>query len=292
MKIDIEKEREGIKKVREEIDREKKEHPNENHYKIFRVERDENGKEKKITMTKFWAKDDNAAYAYLKKYVRIANKEYRYYYGTTGNYISSRGNRYDDMHEMMEDPREDLGFWWHFCTPFRNKWFSLRDMYWNFRDFLYRLRTKHLKNESYSLCEHVFDDILFNIPIIKGNSYGCPQEFIDKAMTALNKTEEEKKEGLTKGYGEDVFKLAFKLLHKELDDLKENILLYRYYSSYGIVDMDDHEMVEIDAIYRSTLPYRPGTYKEFDYKRLHDLQRQKWNRIWDWMRKHGDLLST
>ena len=50
------------------------------HYKIFRVEKDEKtGKESKITMKKFWAKDDSEAYEVLKDYRKIANKEYTYY---------------------------------------------------------------------------------------------------------------------------------------------------------------------------------------------------------------------
>lgn len=34
----------------------------------------------KITMTKFYAKDDDEAYAYLQDYKCVANKAYDYYY--------------------------------------------------------------------------------------------------------------------------------------------------------------------------------------------------------------------
>lgn len=45
-----------------------------NKYKIFYVETDEKtGIEKKVTMKKFYAKDDDEAYELLKKYRKIAN---------------------------------------------------------------------------------------------------------------------------------------------------------------------------------------------------------------------------
>ena len=71
-----------MEQEKKEAAEEKKTHPNRfthNRYKIFRVEKDpKTGKVKKITMKKFWAKDDKEAFAELKEYRRVANREYTY----------------------------------------------------------------------------------------------------------------------------------------------------------------------------------------------------------------------
>ena len=53
-----------MRKVSAALKKEKAKEPKgKNHYKIFRIEKDPNtGAETKITMTKFWAKDDHEAY--------------------------------------------------------------------------------------------------------------------------------------------------------------------------------------------------------------------------------------
>ena len=51
-------------------------------------------------------------------------------------------------------------------------------------------------------------------------------------------------------------------------------------------------MKKIEAEYAKTLPYKPGTYKEFDYKKLEDLQRKNWNSIWNWIKQYGEMLWT
>ena len=111
----VSKEADEMKSVSAALKKEQAKQPKgKNHYKIYRVEKDpKTGSEKKITMTKFWAKDDQEAYEELKKYRKVANKAYTYYFGTTGNYIGNKLDengkfkRYDDNEEMMEAWRNE-----------------------------------------------------------------------------------------------------------------------------------------------------------------------------------------
>lgn len=79
---------------------ERKEHPDENHYRIFH--KDQDGK--KATDMEFWAKGDSAAKAALDEWKRSHAGEY--FYGGCGNYISQNDDgtetAYDDMEEMHE----------------------------------------------------------------------------------------------------------------------------------------------------------------------------------------------
>ena len=85
-----------------------------NRYRIFRVEVDpKTKKETQITMKKFWAKTNAEAQEELKKYIKIANKQYKYYWGTAENYVDydSKTKKkvcYDtmeDMHQAWEKRR-------------------------------------------------------------------------------------------------------------------------------------------------------------------------------------------
>ena len=69
----------------------------ENFYKIFYL----NDKKEKITVDKFWAKDDKGALDYLHNYCD-EHQDKNYYFTTSGYYLSD-GKRYDSMEESMKD---------------------------------------------------------------------------------------------------------------------------------------------------------------------------------------------
>ena len=77
------------------------------------------------------------------------------------------------------------------------------------------------------------------------------------------------------------------LWREELIKFLENVLLYKYYDGYGIVDEKDKQMVEIHKKYESTLPYVKGTYKQLEYSKLRELINKHWEFICDWMKEHG-----
>lgn len=78
----------------EEFERRRK---TENFYKIFYL--DEN--KKKITVDKFWAKDDKCALDYLNNYCND-HADKTYYFTSSGYYLSG-GKRYDSMEGSFED---------------------------------------------------------------------------------------------------------------------------------------------------------------------------------------------
>ena len=275
-------------------------HKDENRYRIFRLEKDsKTGKNKKITMKKFWAKSDAEAYEELKDYKKIANKQYVYYYGAAETYSDivkdpvtgeKKIKRYDSIEEMFADEdrrrpllkkiKDEVEFWIEMRIDF------FRDIKYWFKDIVYWFKTKHNRNECWSLDIHILDDILHNIPLIIEDKHGVPNPFVDMAVKELYGETDDVKYSQE----EKVFELAKKKWNAELEKLLLYTRLYVFYRDFGIVEDKDEAMKKIEAEYAKTLPYKPGTYKEFDYKKLEDLQHKNWNSIWNWIKQYGEML--
>ena len=287
-----EDEKESLRKTREELKKEREDHPGQSSYRIFRLEKDEKtGEMKQINMIRFWAKDDAEAYKKLKEYVKVANRKYHYFYDTGLNYIAPDGKRFDTMEEMMADHKREglldkIGFWFY-CKKMR-----FIDLSFKIKEAWRRVKYCHDLSESFGLDNHLLNDIIYNIPIILKKCDGCPQEYIDLALKNAGKSEEEAKKMVYEGYPDEIFKEATRLLHEEINRMYLYARLYVYYSGYGIIDEKDEAMVEIDRKYRNTIPYVPGTYKRIDYKKLDVLVKSNWNKMWNWMQKNGHLLYT
>lgn len=73
----------------------------ENFYKIFYV----NDKQEKITVDKFWAKDDKCALDYLHNY--CDEHQDRDYYFTSSGYYLSGGKRYDSLEDSINDENKE-----------------------------------------------------------------------------------------------------------------------------------------------------------------------------------------
>lgn len=274
-----------------------------NKYKIFRVEKDVvTGEEKKVTMKKFYAKDDEKAYEYLKEYRKIANPEFIYYYGDTEFVVDydKNGNevRYDSLKESAEAWKknesifEKISIWWDVYVKD-----AISDFFYERKKHRFWKKTKHNYEEAYSLDMHIINDIIFNVPIIRSDRHGYPQHFCDKAVLELHKND--KKFDLDKYYADNcgktdknVEELAIAMYHAELDKLLLNAKLYLYYTSFGIIDEDNADEVEFDKKWSKTLPYQPGRYKEFDYQKLHALQDKCWNSVFNWIKQYGRFLWT
>ena len=89
-----------------------------------------------------------------------------------------------------------------------------------------------------------------------------------------------------------VFELAKKLWIKTLEEGLLNVRLYLYYDGFGIFSHNEKDLAEIDKTYKKTLPYKPGTYSDFDYTKLDAMKQKSWNKIWTWMRDNGQNLWT
>lgn len=276
------------------------------HYKIFRVEKDEKtGEEKKITMIKFWAKNNDEAYEELKKYCKIANKEYTYYFGTTGNYIgnklskSGKVMRYDSFEEMMEAEKEAQPFFKKMlediCFRAWRIWDWMKDIKYKTSDLFYLVRNKHQRNESWSLDYHLIDDLIYNLPILIKNKMGIPTQFCTKARSQLNKDNQDF--DLDKSLAEnpnptdEESKLAEEMWNEELEKGLLYAKLYKFYSNYGIVDNEnDLEERAFLEKWSKTIPKVPGTYNEIDYVKLHALEDKYWNSLWNWIKDNGRNL--
>lgn len=191
---------------------------------------------------------------------------------------------YDNMKDMMRNRNRGLfeTLWYFFSITIPSKllyfWFEIKNI------FSY-MRTGHSIGEYWSIDYHILEDLKYNLPILIENHVGYPSFIAENARKQLgivdNKINEQ---------NDKESELALKMWEDDLKFLLENVLLYEYYESFGIVSNDDKQMVEIDKKYRHTLPYKEGTNKELDYAKLYELSQSNWNNIWDWMKEKGQAL--
>lgn len=290
------------KKIHEALAEEKKNEPKGMvHYRFFRVEKDEKtGEEKKITMKKFWAKDDAAAYEELKKYRKLANKAYTYYFGTTGNYIGNsldkngKVKRYDSLKEMLDEEenektpiarlKDKIVFNLHILID------KTKDIWYKLSDCHFLLKTKHNRNEHWSLDYHIVDDLIFNIPILMKDKCGVPVQFCIKARKELNKNKKdfdaEASFSKNPDSSDKEIELAAKMLNEELEKGLLYAKLWKFYSSYGL-DCDEDFKQKWDH----TIPYVPGTYDKIDYAKLASLEKRCWNSLWNWFKDNGHYIA-
>lgn len=271
-------------------------------YKIFRVEVDPISKdEKKITMKKFYAKDDKEALAELEEYRKIANRQYTYYYGSVGQCACKDKNGktvyFDDMKEMHEAWKkehetilEKLSFAFDIYIKC-----PLNDFFYNRRCKKFFKKTGHRLDESYALDSHIINDLLFNIPRIIKSKNGCLNEYIIKALQRKHKDEKDFDawKHLNEHPDSDndvIWKEAREMYEKDLEKILLNARLYQYYISFGIIDERNVDEVELDKKWHKTLPYVPGKYKELDYTKLNSLAQNCWNAIWNDWKKIGQMM--
>lgn len=268
---------------------------NKNLYRIFWLD---NGK--KIEMQRFSAANRGEAYAELKKYIRVANKEHKYYYeelhevrvcDEKGNVIKT----YDSIHESFAD--RDSSLWENITFWFSCQLSKVKDFFRWWSDLFYWIRHGHDRKEHWSLDMHILDDLRYNIPLIIKYNYGCPQQYIEKAIKKRFAKDENfnLKAYLQKtNYSGDEKDMenGIKLLKADLNALLLHVRLYDYFSSFGIFDEKDKDMVEIDKKFRKQLPIHPGTYDEIDYAKNENLVQYHWNFIWNWLKEKGYYLAT
>lgn len=307
-KNDISKqEAEDLRSVSEALKKERAKWPKgKTHYKIFRVEKDpKTDKEKKITMIKFWAKDNHEAYEELKKYRKVANKDYTYYFDTTGYYVGSKlddnGNvkRYDDHEEMIEDWKEADSLLEKIVNVMTWPFEAMNDKFSCFlswlKDTCFFFKTKHSRQESWSLDYHLVDDLIFNIPLLLKSKHGVPIEFCMKARTELHKSERgfDAKKSFEKNPSpsDEEIKLAEDMWNKELEKGLLYAKLYSFYSNYGIFSGDEWpDAKKFESEWKKTIPYVPGMYNRVDYMKLSALTNKYWNSLWNWVKDNGRNL--
>ena len=264
-------------------------------YKIFRVEKDEkSGKEKKITMIKFFAENDKAAYEELKKYRKIANKIYKYYYGRVGGYSrkDDKGNviEFDSFMEMMLF--DSKSHWYDFIGNFLS-WIG--ELKYRIGLAWQRATKGHTETEACGLFDHILDDLEYNLPFLAEEGSKHPvMTFVVEAREQMHK--DDKDFNLQKSLDENLkftdeeFKLGSELMKKTILGLLEDIQAYRFFSNSGIIDSSNPTEIEISKKFSKMLPYIPGKYKELDYFKLDSLKNKYRNRIFNTLNKYAESI--
>jgi hypothetical protein len=261
-------------------------------YRIFRVDTDEKtGKEKKITMVKFFAKDDKAAYEELKKYRRLANKIYKYYYERVGKYTKKDDNgnvvEFDSFMEMMEYGTKS--HWYDFIGDF---------LYW-LSYLKYRIRlawqraTKgHSDVEVIGLLGHILDDLEYNLPKLAEECEHPVMTFVVEARAQLHKDEKgfdlQKSLDNDPNFTDEEMNLGSELMRKTILGLLEDIRAYKFFSNGGIVDRRNQSEVETEKKFSKMLPRIPGKYKELDFFKLDSLKNKYRSRVFNTLNKYAE----
>lgn len=270
-------------------------------YKIFRVELEKHRKyiwPKKIVMQYIHAEDDDDAYKQLKDYKKIANKEYTYYVEPQTYYYTKDGKKHD-IDSFVDEFKsrvpwykrilDDISFYLHYYFVDKPK-----DIYYHIKDFIYFLKNKHEKWESWNVDRALLKTLLFNIKKLRNNKYTLSWKMVDKAILEKHKDDPNfdikqfHKEHYS-GYGDDIEKRAIELEKEMFDKLIQDINEYFYYVNYynDYIDETNKELVELDKRLRPTLPLIKGSYDRYDYKKLNDMALKRWNRIWETVRIYG-----
>lgn len=297
--------------VRPKKDRlkEQSEHPGQEKFKIFYKDPEKG----RVTVRTFWAAGDAGAETELEIFRRknalvCPDDAKEYFYGQSGGYIHDLGNGMEEEFDSMDDSmrrnrKEPLAervadffmpaVWW-----LRDVRCALKDFWYWFRHYDMRTNKSHQRFESWSLDSAVLDMLEFNIPLIMESKNGVPNEFCVMARKKLHEGEPDF--DLDRSFrinpnpdDRTEMPVAEKLWKEELERMLLHIRLYRYYSGYGVVGPEDGpEYAEIARLYSRTLPYKPGTDRDIDFQKAHELTQREWNEIWKWMARYGQMLWT
>lgn len=253
---------------------------------------------KKITMLKFYAENDDDAYKFLVNYKKVANKAYDYYYDHCHSYsvIDENGKiqYYNDSDDILEHNFNN-GKWYK--RIYEDIVFNLeyifidkpKDLYYWVRDNIYLLKNKHQYGEYWSLDEHILKDLIWNIERLNKCSHGMAIPYCKMAVKEIHRNDKNfdinNWNEQNHSYTEEEEKLAVKYQKESRNELVKYIKLYMFYRDYGCSDYP-----ETEKEYHHTLPIKKGTYDILDYKKLNTLRQKYWNKIWEWMRMYGETL--
>ena len=275
-----------------------KRHHSSTYYKIFRLGGTKNFP-RKDALYKFWAKTRAEALRVLKAYSQDHPGQ-TYYYSTSGYHVDPDGSRHDDMLHIADEvlrgkknrkrirdghrafvaeKKRVLRALKTALDGLRTREFSLRLMLDDIRYFVrnYNLlhNNSHQRCEQYSIDDAILDLLAFNLPqYFAPKGLATPGVYIEKArkMMGIRASRDSK-------VPKAVMEKAREMWRAELEKLYEYVMVYRYYTGFGIIDDKNEAERAIELKYKDTLPYHPGTYKELDYRKLGKLTEKYW-RLW------------
>lgn len=253
---------------------------------------------KKITMVKFYAENNDEAYEYLLNYKKVANKKYDYYYDRCNEYciVGKDGKKhiFDDFEDSIDYESNTVDWYKNIYDDVVSKLEYIfvdkpKDFYYWIRNNVYLLKNKHPYGEHWSLDDHILKDLIWNVEELNKDSHGMAYPYLDMAVKETHKTDKnfdiKKWNEQNHSYTDEEEKLAVKYQTESRNELVKYIKLYMFYRDCGCSDYPN-----IEKEYQHTLPILPGTYDMMDYKKLHSITQKYWNKIWEWMRQYGDTL--
>ena len=279
----------------------------ETNYRIFWIDPAYKGKAfhgNRTTVERFYAESDDKAYEHLLEFRKMhADTCKTYYYEPfeVRVYTDRKGIKHEfescfDEWQFKDADRPFFVKAWDKISLEAWYWFwdlPKRGWYWC-RDLAYLVKNKHQYKESWSLDNHILDDILWNIPILLKCKHGISMEYLDEARKILHKDDKdfdlEKYNSEHYNYTDEEDKLAIELQDKSYNEFLRHVKLYNYYRHEGWLDDDTEEAKKLDAELHDTLPIIPGTYDRMEYKKLDAMATAEWKAIWDWMVVHGEGL--
>lgn len=261
---------------------------------IFEVESNEKAIEQ---YDKFIAEHANDGNTYF--YDSYMNYGYKQQDGTI-KYFDSIVEMLSYKKDNVKDHIDDIADWFNMniTDKFRQIKYRIKDFIFWVKNYNFRNNTSHMRSESWSLDNHVLNDLIFNIPLIQ--KAGCiPSIYHDKAREFLKQQDPDYivSDELIKTYSytDEETELAKKLWIDELDNGLRKIGLYMFFANCG--ELSENEMIKFKlddkpkSEYNKLLKYSYGT-EHLDYKKLYEDLDKSWNDIWDWFKEYGRMLWT
>lgn len=202
----------------------------------------------------------------------------------------------EEFNVNIDDLIKDKNIFEKIQTEFSYRLSKIKDCWYWLKYLWYYIRTGHEYRASWSLDSHLLNELVWNIKILKNDKHGCASLFLDKARKEIHKEEKdfdinEYAAKMDYNYTEEEWKLGKSIRTNEYDKMLDYIMLYDYYSNYGIANEKFVDNVEeFENKFKNTLPIKPGTQNEFDYTALAILSNKYWNKIWEWMQEYGRTL--
>lgn len=263
-------------------------------YNIFRVETDEkSGKERRIKMVDFFAANDDEAYAELKKYRKIANKIYKYYYERAVEHSlkDKDGNvvKFDSFEEMANYSEKE--HWYDFIFDFV-VWLGILKL--RIRNAWQRAVRGHSEMEADGLFEHILEDLEYNLPILADNCENPVATFVAEARKQIHKADSsfdyEKSIKENPQFSEEEVKLGSELMKKTILGLLDDVRAFRFFSNYGIIDRRNPIEVETESKLSKSIPFVPGKYRTIDCNKLESIKSKYRNRIFNTLNRYAESI--
>lgn len=263
-------------------------------YKIYTLDEKHN---KKVVET-FYAENDASALSYLKDHYSNKNDGKTYYWGRHYSiqvrHDDGTVSEYDNHIDAIIDKHGHDSIWKKIKDFFAIDvaYYLIdkpKDFWYWVKDIAFLLKNKIERRAAWSFDWYLLEEIEKTLPRLLTDKVGISPLFLDMAIIELHGTDPNfdlakyNEEYCCKSYPTEVEELADKIMADTYNEILLHIKLFKYYS----LAFDEFDDAEFDKKWHHTLPVKEGTYDEYDYTKLMELETKEWNTIWDMMKKYG-----